>query len=243
MVMLHPVKIERFDGVSSGLHTNISISDKTATENARGEDVTNDFIPMYREGQEALDTRDSGLYFFQFPTPFPSFLPMSPSGRNHSESADSAPMNINSNHQGAVVSTNPVADARTATHSLKRPKTVTFASETKAPMPVAEAEALVLDGVIGQLDVYRSGAVKMRLGNGTVLDVTAGTQPTFLQHAVHLELNDDGENKNGMTVLGGVNRRFVVSPDVESLLEAMETTESVNNQPTCESELMEADSA
>jgi len=51
MVMLHPVKIERSDGV---LHTNISISEKTATENARGEDVTNDFIPMYCKGQEAL---------------------------------------------------------------------------------------------------------------------------------------------------------------------------------------------
>ena len=54
MVMLHSVKIERSDSVGSGLHTNISISEKTATENARGEDVTNDFIPMYCEGQEAL---------------------------------------------------------------------------------------------------------------------------------------------------------------------------------------------
>lgn len=115
------------------------------------------------------DTRDSALYFFQFPTPFPSFLPiLSHSGRNHSESPDSVPMDIHSNRQDATVSTNPLADAR---HTLKRPKTVTFASETKAPMPVTEAEAPVLDGVIGQLDVYRSGAVKMRLGNGTVLEV------------------------------------------------------------------------
>ena|ERR1700733_13710382 len=96
---------------------------------------------------------------------------LSQSGGNHSESADSAPMVINSARQGATVSTNPLADARTAAHTLKRPKTVTFASETKAPMPVTEAGALVLDGVIGQLDVYRSGAVKMRLGNGTVLEV------------------------------------------------------------------------
>jgi len=60
---------------------------------------------------------------------------------------------------------------------------------------------------------------------------------------VHLEVNDDGENRSGMTVLGGVNRRFVVSPDVESLLGAMETAGSKDNQLTCESELMEADSA
>lgn len=54
MVMLHPVKFERFDGVDSELHPDISISEKTATEDARDEDVTNDFIPMYCEGQEAL---------------------------------------------------------------------------------------------------------------------------------------------------------------------------------------------
>jgi len=52
--MLHPVKSERFDGVGSGLYPDISTSEKTATEDARGEDVTNDFIPMYCEGQEAL---------------------------------------------------------------------------------------------------------------------------------------------------------------------------------------------
>jgi DNA-directed RNA polymerase III subunit RPC4 len=28
-----------------------------------------------------------------------------------------------------------------------------------------------VDGVIGQLEIYQSGAVKMRLGNGILLDV------------------------------------------------------------------------
>jgi hypothetical protein len=46
-----------------------------------------------------------------------------------------------------------------------------------------------------------------------------------LQHAVHLNPNEIEEKLGGMTVLGAVSRRFVVSPDVEPLLEAMEVAE------------------
>lgn len=82
----------------------------------------------------------------------------------------------------------------------------------------------------------------MRLANGILMDVrpvppfsppsetptldacdgqvTAATQPSFLQQAVHV----DAENKR-VHVLGEVNRRFVVSPDVETLLSAMELAE------------------
>ena len=52
------------------------------------------------------------------------------------------------------------------------------------------------------------------------VQVTAATQPSFLQQAVHV----DAENKR-VHVLGEVNRRFVVSPDVETLLSAMELAE------------------
>ena len=52
------------------------------------------------------------------------------------------------------------------------------------------------------------------------VQVTAATQPSFLQQAVHI----DAENKR-VHVLGEVNRRFVVSPDVETLLSAMELAE------------------
>jgi DNA-directed RNA polymerase III subunit RPC4 len=46
--------------------------------------------------------------------------------------------------------------------------------------------------------------------------VTAATQPSFLQQAVHV----DRSNKN-IRVLGEVSRRFVVTPDIDSLLVAM----------------------
>lgn len=57
----------------------------------------------------------------------------------------------------------------------------------------------------------------MRFGNGVVMDVAAATQPAFLQHAVQLDMT-----KKRMNVIGEVNKRFVVSPDVDALLEDAE---------------------
>ncbi len=50
--------------------------------------------------------------------------------------------------------------------------------------------------------------------------VNAATQPSFLQQAVHLDM----DNKQ-LTVLGEVNKQFVVSPDIESFLEGLEKAE------------------
>ncbi|KAJ6591743.1 RNA polymerase III RPC4-domain-containing protein [Mycena vulgaris] len=151
--------------------------------------------------------REERLYFFQFPSPFPTFFPP----------------------PAAVPETVPeVADP-----SVKR---VSFADDVKpgslpgssrgsmAPpeTPVAgkAEETPVIDGIIGSLEVYRSGVVKMRLQNGILLDVTAATQPSFLQHAVCLDLPE-----KRLTILGEVNKRFVVSPDIDTLLTAMEVSE------------------
>jgi len=66
------------------------------------------------------------------------------------------------------------------------PKRVTFAPDSKpaqpesstASTPVPEIQQksvddpeFKVDGVIGQLEVHQSGAVKMRLNNGIVMDV------------------------------------------------------------------------
>jgi DNA-directed RNA polymerase III subunit RPC4 len=48
------------------------------------------------------------------------------------------------------------------------------------------------------------------------VQVSAATQPSFLQHAVYLD-----DAKNRLVVLGEVNRRFIVSPDVGLLLDDM----------------------
>ncbi|KAI0675547.1 RNA polymerase III RPC4-domain-containing protein [Trametes maxima] len=167
------------------------------------EDIIDDFAQTQAQAEEDTDIRQERLYFFQFPNPFPAFT---------------LPQTADSDSKGKGKATEGGEEAG---------KKVTFAQDTKPPAPGAAAPAPnttekqeaqpKVDGVAGQLEIYESGTVKLRLGNGIVMDVTAATQPSFLQHAVYV----DPEHKR-LSVLGEVNRRFVVTPDIETLLTSME---------------------
>ncbi|OJT01890.1 hypothetical protein TRAPUB_7667 [Trametes pubescens] len=178
------------------------------------EDIIDDFAQTHTANDEETDIRQERLYFFQFPNPFPVFRapeapPTATKGKDKAEDG-----------------------------SDEAGKKVTFAEDTKPPAPAAAAAAGAsgaaekteeqpkVDGVVGQLEIYESGAVKLRLPNGILMDVTAATQPSFLQHAVYV----DSANKR-LSVLGEVNRRFVVTPDIDSLLASMELAD---NPPTFE---------
>lgn len=104
------------------------------------------------------------LYFFQFPAPFPSLsMPL--------EGEDGASNQTSPNSKGK------------ATQKEKR---VSFASDAK-PSVGPDGDVVMddqdtnnkngtavtekLDGRIGQLEVYASGAVKMRLNNGLLYEV------------------------------------------------------------------------
>jgi DNA-directed RNA polymerase III subunit RPC4 len=52
------------------------------------------------------------------------------------------------------------------------------------------------------------------------VQVTAATQPSFLQQAVHVD-----RSTKDLRVLGEVSRRFVVTPNIDSLLAAMTQTD------------------
>lgn len=54
-----------------------------------------------------------------------------------------------------------------------------------------------------------------------LFEVSEATQPSFLQQAVHLDM----ENKK-LHVLGEVNKKFVVSPDLDVLLASMELADT-----------------
>ncbi|TBU30650.1 RNA polymerase III RPC4-domain-containing protein [Dichomitus squalens] len=175
------------------------------------EDIIDDFAQAQAQGEEDADIRQERLYFFQFPEPFPIF---------HSRHAQ----------QNADVKGKAKADSTAGEESTKK---VTFAEDTKPPAATPAggadgeattnnaAESPTVDGVIGQLEIYESGAVKMRMHNGIVMDVTAATQPSFLQHAIYLDAT-----KKRLCVLGEVNRRFVVTPDLDALLNAMELADN-----------------
>ncbi|KAJ7126531.1 RNA polymerase III RPC4-domain-containing protein [Mycena crocata] len=151
--------------------------------------------------------REERLYFFQFPDPFPTFV----------APAAAVPEPV---PEPAVDSTVKKVSFADDVKPGSVPSSTRGSMAPPETIPPKANENPLLDGIIGSLEVYRSGAVKMRLQNGILLDVTAATQPSFLQHAVSLDL----EQKR-LTILGEVNKRFVVSPDIETLLTAMEISE------------------
>ena len=106
--------------------------------------------------------RQERLYLFQFPHPFPTFIskgvhapiptPAASPTKRVSFAPDSKPPH---QAESSVASSTPTPSVSGAYQDSKEPSIPTK-----------------LDGVIGQLEVRRSGAVTMRLANGIVLDVS-----------------------------------------------------------------------
>lgn len=120
---------------------------------------------------QAFDHHDR-LFFFQFPEPFPTFVSKS--------SMNSTSSNPTLNDKGKGVD---------------RERKVSFAEDTKPPGPSGPAtngaviaaeskdreEDKKVDGVVGQLEIFQSGAVKMRMGDGIVYDVSTRFQSVLSQ--------------------------------------------------------------
>ncbi|KAJ8094759.1 hypothetical protein PM082_010765 [Marasmius tenuissimus] len=206
------VKKEDPDVADRGVDLANALDLSESEEEEELEDIIEDFNQQgdINENDDP-SLRQDRLYFFQFPAPFPTFEIGSPGDSDPSTS-------------------NPA-------------KKVSFAPDVKPEQQQQESEQKkqeaehTVDGLIGRLEIYKSGAVKMRLANGILLDVwklfpphatfvdlpllqvTAGTQPSFLQHAVGVDAS-----KTRMTVLGEINKHFTVSPDVDTLLKALESS-------------------
>ena len=97
------------------------------------------------------------MFLFQFPLPFPEFT---------------NPPSQSTGDQQAM-------ESSTGVKPVDKGKKVTFAPDVKAasssgastPTPTADAVPQKINGVIGQLEIHKSGAVKMRLENGMLFDV------------------------------------------------------------------------
>ncbi|KAG5637748.1 hypothetical protein H0H81_003386 [Sphagnurus paluster] len=205
----HHKKLKREEPSQSAVagdvnHANaLDLSDSDEEEEL--EDIIEHFAATTDVAQEP-DLREERLYFFQFPSPFPVFV------SEHTSLPPAGEYSATVDH-----SNKKVAFASSVKPEPSTSKDIT--TEPEVPQPK-------VDGVIGKLEVYRSGAVKMRLENGILLDVTAATQPSFLQQAVHLD-----KKQGRLIILGEVNKRFTVSPDVGALLSAMELADLKPSMP------------
>jgi DNA-directed RNA polymerase III subunit RPC4 len=102
--------------------------------------------------QDDLDDARAQMYLFQFPAPFPTFIRPAPLEEPKPESP--------------------------------RSKRVTFAEDVKDGQEDAsghvkkeKADPGPLEGIIGHLEILASGAVRMRLGNDMVFDVSWSEWP------------------------------------------------------------------
>ncbi|KAI0320859.1 RNA polymerase III RPC4-domain-containing protein [Amylostereum chailletii] len=190
------------DGGDVNLANAVDLSESEDEEEM--EDLIDDFAAASVEPDDSPDLHHERLFIFQFPDPFPTFVPKDTSGdvKGKGKASETAP------------------------------KRVSFTQDTKPAVNVAgegdadkETEEQFVDGIIGQLEVHQSGAVKMRLANGILMEVAAATQPSFLQQAVHVD-----HTQKRLHVLGEVSRRFVVTPDLDTLLDAMNRADQP--QPT-----------
>lgn len=124
--------------------------------------VSSSCLPLFIQSIIQIHDQDGAathnrLYFFQFPNPFPQFFsPTAGSSKEKgTESADPTEKKVSF-----------AQDTKSAATS-----TPAVPPQGAAKKPEEESEEKV-EGVIGQLEVYESGAVKMRLTNGIVMDVS-----------------------------------------------------------------------
>ncbi|KAH8832588.1 RNA polymerase III RPC4-domain-containing protein [Flagelloscypha sp. PMI_526] len=218
---LKSIKKEESQDVKMGdvdLANAIDLSESEEEEEL--EDIIEDF-EMRADLDQDPDLRQDRLYFFQFPSPFPSFqAPPSEELLVKDEPMSSPPK------KAVSFAPDDSGIPTPSTSGLNKPTDLTKVDDKPPNAPQ-------IDGIIGQLEIYKSGAVKMRLKNGILLEVNAATQPSFLQQATFLDM----ENKE-LVVLGEVNKQFIVSPDVDTLLTAMENAEQKPIKPQFEGEEM-----
>ncbi len=160
-----------------------------------------------------LDGAPDELYCFQFPSPFPKF------------------------GSSEVVSSIPPDDPQVSLgmDAKGKAKTVSWASdvknETKAGASAANNAAQQQGGIIGNIQIRRSGAVSIVLGDGMPMEVGPRTrrcilqpewactkvlpavQTSFAQQVVQI----DPERLSAF-VLGQLKDRYVVVPDISLLL-------------------------
>lgn len=165
------------------------------------DDLLGDFI-----GDEDGTNPENRLYLFQFPPLFPQF-----------KATKSAPIVVQKKR--SVVFAEDTVGGGGAAGASPNSTEEKVKSETGVDGSTIKAEESRNhpEGQIGRLDVYRDGRVNFRF-NDIIMEVTGGSQSSFLQQVMIL----DGDQHKA-TTLGELHRKFVVSPEIESMLNDVDT--------------------
>ncbi|KAF0974680.1 hypothetical protein FDP41_006154 [Naegleria fowleri] len=88
--------------------------------------------------------------------------------------------------------------------------------------PFENTLAKVPSGLVGEMVIYKSGKVKLKLGD-VLLDVFPGSEFSFPEHVACIDIADKDKQGN-CHILGNIAKRFSCVPDVDYLLSREETT-------------------
>ncbi|CAN6699183.1 unnamed protein product [Malus baccata var. baccata] len=108
--------------------------------------------------------------------------------------------------------------------TMKRSATADGPEATKSSRPPGSAHNMqkfcalsdLPPGHMGKMLVYRSGAIKLKLGD-TLFDVSSGMKCGFAQ-----DLVVTNENEKGFGIIGELNKRAIATPDIDSILESVD---------------------
>ncbi|KAG0246533.1 hypothetical protein BGX31_001404 [Mortierella sp. GBA43] len=96
-----------------------------------------------------------------------------------------------------------------------KPK-VAASGDLKAEAKDESEEGYVQEGKIGRLLIYKSGKVKMQVGD-IIMDVSSGSECSFLQEVVVVDTSD-----RQAFVMGAVEKRMICVPNLTHLLSGVE---------------------
>lgn len=235
MADIEPSPAAGFDGTG----TSTAISRASATPQPEDEPKVNtaDALDLSEsEGEELMDdlvddfvfhgdddvNPENRLYLFQFPQLFPKFK----APKKSESAADESSTSASSKRRSVSFAAGTAGGAGQA-----RPSSVKDEAALSSEVDDNDPDAADSDdddddkkrasrtsagsgqeGLVGKLDVYRDGRVFLRFGE-LVMEVTGGSQSTFLQQVMLL----DPTNKSA-TALGELHRKFIVTPELDCML-------------------------
>lgn len=161
-------------------------------EEDENEDVASDF-------NQAMEEEEDKLLFFQFPQLFPKYTNENKNDKKVSFADDK----------------NEDDDVKVKSDPESKPDKSKIDEQDKHTGKDDDNDYDDdEEGEIGEILVYADGKVKMHVGNGIVFDINRATQPSFLQNVVNID-----DKYRQISVLGEVGHRYVVTPDIDRLLD------------------------
>ncbi|PWY97755.1 hypothetical protein BCV70DRAFT_149176, partial [Testicularia cyperi] len=245
---IHGTMQERGVTVSSGTATpqpedesKVNTADALDLSESEGEEIMDDLVDDFVFNDLEDASPENRLYLFQFPQLFPRFK----QSKSRSKKQDPDPVQPDVAEEGTAATNNTAAaaakrrsvsfaegttggagSAGTAGGDDNVKGSAKDESDSESDSSDDQEDVKPTDkklgsqsrsrprpeGQIGKLDVYRDGRVFFRFGE-LVMEVTGGSQSTFLQQVMLL----DAQNQTA-TTLGELHRKFVVTPELDCML-------------------------